>query len=229
VSLATLLELGEWRLGEEAVLETRSKLFRPRELIAFSALAQRRLFRGHFDYCNFDTYAFVVQHCNPGNPGGFSFATRRRDSVVRHLWNAAEFAFLKPLHVAAHAHMKLDSAFLAAGMQADEEGSLPYEAIVVFNRANADSQDIPTHTEVILTKSAFAYLFEIGQSPPSSSMPFSALSPSAKWTTGRRAHLIRAGRQRVPKATRLLEAWAREFCDVRGGRIRPEARQVRLP
>jgi hypothetical protein len=61
----------------------RSRLFRARELVGFAALAGRRLFQGHFDYCNFDTYAFIIQHYDPGNPGAFSFSTRRRDSVTQ--------------------------------------------------------------------------------------------------------------------------------------------------
>jgi hypothetical protein len=144
----------------------RSRLFRARELVGFAALAGRRLFQGHFDYCNFDTYAFIIQHYDPGNPGAFSFSTRRRDSVTQHLRNADEFAFMKPLHVASHAQMRFDSGFLAGLLKADEGGALPYEAIVELNRANTDSPDVPSHTEVVLTKSAFEYLFGIGQSAP---------------------------------------------------------------
>jgi hypothetical protein len=137
--------------------------------------------------------------------------------VVRHLWNADEFAFLKPLHVATHAHMKLDSALLAAEMQADGKGLLPYEAIVEFNRANTDSQDIPTHTEVILTKSAFEYLFGIGQSAPEFVNALQRVIPERKVDDRPKGPLDPRWTSARPKATRPLEAWAREFCDMRGG------------
>ena len=70
---ATLMEIGHWRLGQEINDQVRAQLFRARELIAFAALAKRRLFQGHFGYCNFDTYAFVIQNYAAGAVGGFSF------------------------------------------------------------------------------------------------------------------------------------------------------------
>jgi hypothetical protein len=197
VSLATLVELGDWQLGQEADLTCRSNLFRAREFIAFAALAERRLFCGHFDYCNFDTYAFVVQHYEAGKTGSFSFSTRRRDSVTRHMWNAEEFAFLKPSHVDSHAMMKFDAAFLKAILQSDATESLPYESIVEFNRANTDSRDIPTHTEVVLTKSAFEYLFGIGERANEFVGMLLKASASVRQTICRGARSISAGRMRV--------------------------------
>jgi hypothetical protein len=74
---------------------------------------KRRLFRGHFDYCNFNTYAFVIQNYAAGDVGGF-FSTRRRDGGSTYVWDAEEFAFLKPLHVASNAKMTLDLLLLDA-------------------------------------------------------------------------------------------------------------------
>lgn len=148
VSVATLVELGDWRLGQEADASIRSKLFRMRELVAFTALAQRRLFQGHFDYCNFDTYSFVVQHYQAGHTGSFSFSSRRRDGGTQHIWSVNDFAFLKPSHVEAHARMKLDSDLLGALLRADETETLAHDSIVEFNRANTDSQDVPTATPI---------------------------------------------------------------------------------
>jgi hypothetical protein len=47
VNHATLVEIGEWHLGQESTAEIRADLFRAREFITFAALARRRLFRGH--------------------------------------------------------------------------------------------------------------------------------------------------------------------------------------
>ncbi len=85
---ATLIEVGDWRLGQEMNDQVRTQLFRAREFIAFAALAKRHLFRGHFGYSNFDTYAFVIQNYAAGDVGGFSFATRRRDGGTNYVWDA---------------------------------------------------------------------------------------------------------------------------------------------
>lgn len=217
VSAGTLMELGDWRLGQEADSPHRSNLFRTRELIAFAALAERRLFLGHFDYCNFDTYSFVVQHYEPGHTQGFSFATRRRDGGTKHMWTAGDFAFLKPAHVDGNARMKFDGAFLGALLAADEAKSLPYEAVVEFNRANTDSQDVPTHTEIVLTKSAFEYLFDIGQGVNEFADALRAVVPERRGDDPPEGPLEQRWRDARPKASRPLDAWAREFSDVRGG------------
>jgi len=217
VPQATLVEFGEWRLGQDADRDVGSKLFRLRELIAFAALAKRRLFHGHSDYSNFDTYAFVIQQYDGARPGAFSFDCRRRDGGANHYWTADEFAFLKPLHVASHARMEFDCAFLEAEMNADDNGSLPYEAIVEFNRANSGSPDVPTHTEVVLTKSAFEYLFDIGQGVPEFVNALQIVVSERKSDDTPKGPLESRWKEARPKAARPLEAWAREFCDLRGG------------
>ena len=60
VECCCLVEIDEWTLGQAADERIRKNLFKARELIAFSALAERRLFRNQ-NYCNFDTYALVMQ------------------------------------------------------------------------------------------------------------------------------------------------------------------------
>lgn len=217
VSRVTLVELGAWNSGDDVDPETQSKLFTARELVAFAALAERRLFRGHFDYCNFDTYAFVVQYFQPGKTGSFSFSTRRRDSVTRHLWTAQDFAFLKPLHVAAHARMQFENGFLEALLRAADEGRLPYEPIIEFNRANTDSEDVPTHLEVVLTKSAFEYLFDIGQGVNEFVEGLRQAIPERATADLPDGPVAQRWKDARPKALRPLEAWAREFCDLRGG------------
>jgi hypothetical protein len=106
---------------------------------------------------------------------------------------------------------------------------------VEFNRANTDSQDIPIHTELVMTKSALEFLLGVRheadelvdallplvpERPAENRLdgPLAARWAAARWAAARWA----AAR---PKATRPLEAWAREFCDRRnsaahGGRRR---------
>jgi hypothetical protein len=211
VTHAALMELGNWRLGQEADAEVRADLFRARELIAFTALARRRLFR-HFDYCNFDSYAFVLQNYQANQTGVFSFTSRRRDGYTPSMWDNEEFAFLKPLHVAADARITIDQPLLAALLAADEADQAPFEAIVEFNRANTD-QDGPIHTELVLTKSAFEFLFGISERVDDFVEALRLLVPERAPERRFEGPLAQRWPQRKgAREIRPLEAWAREFC-----------------
>jgi len=218
------MEIGAWQLGQNADDDTRRQLFRARELVAFTALAERQLFRGHFDYCNFDTYAFVIQNYQPSNGGTFSFTTRHRDGDASRMWRSEEFAFVMPLHVESKATMKLDERLLEALLKADEADKLPYEAIVEFDRANTDSENVPTHIEIVLTKSAFEYFFDISQNVNEFVGELRKVVPDRDVATKFAGPLAQRWTKARPKATRPLEAWAREFCDVRGGAAHGKSR-----
>ena len=193
---ATLMEIGHWRLGQEINDQVRAQLFRARELIAFAALAKRRLFQGHFGYCNFDTYAFVIQNYAAGAVGGFSFSTRRRDGGSNYLWDAEEFAFLKPLHVASNAKISLDLSLLDALLRADDQDRVPFEAIVEFGRANTDSADVPIHTELVMVKSAFEFLFSIGTDVNEFVSALTAVLPASSTHDGPMAERWRSARSK---------------------------------
>lgn len=215
ISEATLMEVGNWHLGQDADEAVREQLFRAREFIAFAALAERRLFRGHFDYCNFDNYSFVVQNYQAGHTGAFSFSTRRRDGGMNQLWDTDEFTFLKPLHVASNVKVKLDQALLDALLRADEADNAPFAAIVEFNRANTDSQDVPIHTELVMTKSAFEFLLGIGHETNELVQALLPLVPERIPEARLEGPLVQRwtqARQRPDGPIRPLEAWAREFC-----------------
>jgi hypothetical protein len=213
VRRATLMELGAWRLGEEADADVRSDLFRAREFVAFAALAKRRLFRGHLDYCNFDNYAFVLQSYQAGHTGAFSFSTRRRDGGTNYLWDTKEFTFLKPLHVAADTKLTIDQSLLEALLTADAADRAPYEAVVEFNRANTDSLDIPIHTELVMVKSAFEFLLGVRQQVDDFVNALLPLVPERQPDDQFHGPLAeRWNRERENRPVRLLEAWAREFC-----------------
>jgi len=137
---AAILEVGDWCSGQDDSDAVRADLFRVRELVAFAALAARRLFTGHgLDYCNFDTYALTVQRFRPNAVGQFAFDVRRRDGISLHGWSAEDFAFVKPLHVADSGRMDLDSELLAGLLAAVESDQPLLDAIIEFNRANTDS------------------------------------------------------------------------------------------
>lgn len=213
VASATLLEKGEWTTGDESNDSMRSELFRVRELLAFTCLAGRQLFRDT-GYCNYDSFSFFIQNYTPGDTRHFAFSTRRRDGSVRHLWGAEEFAFLRPLHVDDKAAPELDVILLQALLEADATGQVPFAAISEFNRANTDSQDMPVPSELVMTKSAFEYFLEVGHKCDDMIRKLLPLIPQrpqhipfsgpllSKWpTTNKRG-----------ATTRPIEAWGRELC-----------------
>jgi hypothetical protein len=95
---ATILELGAWHTGMDVQQEMRERLFEARHAIAFAAISKRRLFRGHSDYTNSDSYELIVQRFKPGDTTTFAFNTRRRDGSTGHMWSSDEFAFQRPQH-----------------------------------------------------------------------------------------------------------------------------------
>jgi hypothetical protein len=211
VGRATLLEVGAWRNGQDATPEVASDLFRVRELLAFSAMAERRLFRRE-GYSNYPTFALTVQRYAAGQAGAFSFSVRRLDGGTNHLWDAEEFAFLKPLHVEAGARLEFDQDLFQGLLRADAVDQLEYAAIQEFNVANTDSLDIPQHLEIVMAKSAFEFLLGIDQHWESfvgALLPFvPTFAPNEEFPCPE----FTRWSQRFQRATRPLEAWAREFC-----------------
>lgn len=216
VTRAALLEVDDYRTGMDAGAHA-FRLFQAKELIACAALSKRRLFRQHFDYCNYHTYTLIVQRYIPGQGDRFSFTSRRRDGGVRYLWASDRFAHQRPIHVSGQARIDLDKALVESLLKLPED-SLLREAIREFNAANTDSDDVPEHVEVVMVKSAFEWLYGIDEKagnfwravedhlsgllglPP----PFEASPMGKRW------------RKRWQDAKRPLEAWAQDFCDVRG-------------
>ena len=215
IKKATILELGEWQTGME-VQDALPALFRARNAIAFAALSQRRLFRQHFDYCNYDTYSLVVQRYAAGDARTFAFTTRRRDGGTSHLWSSDEFAFHRPNHVDLNSRLSVDEPLLATLLSMSDANSSLLEAVVEFNCANTDSPDVPVHVEVVMVKSAFEWLLDIGERVNEFVEALMRSLNDIQPIDHREGPLESKWRSARPRATRPLEAWAMEFCDVRG-------------
>lgn len=227
VERATILELGSWRSGEDA-FRILPKLFRARDFLCFCALSARWLFQGHAGYCNSHNYELIVQRFQPGSVSSVAFRTRRRDGGSNILWGANEFAFHRPLHVAADQRIEFDESLLRALMRLPKSHAWVHEAIVEFNAANTDSADVPMHVEVVMMKSAFEWLLHIDHDAKKFIKAIVGhLAPKAPGTHPS-GPLTASWLAKAPKAG-VIEAWAREFCIVRnmsahGGRRGP--RQV---
>lgn len=210
----TLLEFGDWKLGMDVTDEFVAQLFRIRHLLAFSALAQREVFH-RSRYSNFDTYTLVIQRFNPDEPSTFSFVVRRRDGGSQHLWGADKFAFHRPLNVDGRAEITFDEELLAALLSLPDTHEYLYEAIVEFNLANTDSSDVPEHVEVVMCKSAFEWLLQIDSNAKSFSTALESRLSNLKLEQSN-GPLAAEWKTHWPKAMNLLNAWAKDFCAVRG-------------
>ena len=211
---ATILEVADWRVGMDVPQEQLERLFNARLMIGFTALSKRRLFR-HGDYCNYDTYELVVQRFKPGDTGTFAFSTRRRDGGTSHMWGSEAFAFHRPQHVDAHAILNVDTTLLKALMRLPSQMSRVTEALLEFCAANTDALGVPEHVEVVMTKSAFEWLLGIDQDAASFQRALSSALQSIPGVRAKPGPMAERWASRW-RNSRPLEAWARDFCVVRG-------------
>lgn len=215
VRSATLIELGDWQTGMEVDGHVQA-FFDVRELLAFCAIAKRRLFAQHFGYTNADAYKVVIQRYHAGDAGTFAFTTRRRDGGTNHLWGNDSFAFQRPGHVDLNA-FDVDEPLLHALMALDPVPERWRNAIADYLAGNTDSSDMPQHTEVVLHLAAFEWLFEFSADVEAFAKALSdAFPPPAVDPDGPlKEEWQRYRKKRHVDGIRPLEAWAREFCQVR--------------
>lgn len=209
IRAATLVEFGDWQTGMD--IEDRAQwLWALQKLIAFAALAHRRLFT--VAYTNTDAYKLVIQRYRAGQANRFGFHTRRRDGKGLHSWSTDEFAFHRPHHVGS-SWFSIDEHLLRALMPA-----LPprwRNAIEDYCAANTDSPDMPDHTEAVLMLCAFEWLFGFSTSCKKFIEALVRTFPYHADLQGN-GPLAEAWKQKYQHVTRPLEAWASEFCQVRG-------------
>jgi hypothetical protein len=214
VKAATLLEVDNWHTGDSDA-NAKARLFRARIAIGFAALAERRLFQ-QFDYSCYDSYSLAVQRYQVGGNGIFSFGSRRRDGGTSHMWGADEYAFQRPSHVDSRVPVKFDQGLAQRLFELPESDSALFEALREFNTANTDSPDVPEHVEIVMVKSAFEWLLHIDQNAMSFVRILETLLPASGIEAIESGPLQEAWRTRFPNAPRPLNAWAQEFCDIRG-------------
>src|SRR5258708_33892794 len=114
------------------------------------------------------------------------------------------------------ARVEIDLRLLETLLDMGDSRPRVTEAIVEFNSANTDSQDVPPHVEVVMVKSAFEWLLNVNTDADSFGEALSTTMGSVLDKQVPDGPLARRWRERWPKAKRPIEAWARDFCDVRG-------------
>lgn len=210
-----ILEFGDWYAGMDISEEQAAELFKVRHLMGFAALARRELYGFGGNYTNFDAYALVIQRYRSGDTGSFAFVTRRRDGGTHQMWSTNEFAFFRPSHVDDRAHLSIDEPLLRSLLALPASHGHLIEAVEEFNLANSDSPDVPVHIEAVMSKSAFEWLLGIDQN---SKTLVSALRKRLSGLDIRsyEGPLKQAWFTRWPRSECILEAWAKDFCAIRG-------------
>ncbi|XOF32546.1 MAG: hypothetical protein ACL93V_10980 [Candidatus Electrothrix sp. YB6] len=90
------------------------------------------------------------------------------------------------------------------------------EAIEEFVLANTDSPNVPEHVELIMIKSAFERLFKIDQHSGNFCRAIKAKLEAVKAPDIEHTEYEAAWHAKRSKSARLIECWAKEFCDMRG-------------
>lgn len=209
----TLLELGDWESGMADSHGLISEFFKAKDLIVTSALSRRKLFTSSLGYCNTDTFTLVVQRFVEGT-SHFAFDTRRRDGGTTHMWATSQFSFIRPHHVDSNYKMNLDAKLLECLLSLPQ-GDPILESLKEFNCSNTDADSIPIYSEIVMMKSAFEWLFSIGERCQEfiNSLNDALVDIGLENCEGA---LVGEWLTRWGKSKRLLEAWGREFCALRG-------------
>ncbi|WP_417910225.1 hypothetical protein [Candidatus Electronema sp. PJ] len=216
ISSATLIEIDNWHTGQDPTPVAKA-LFKIRPLIGFSALADRLLFSQNFDYCNYDTYSLVVQKYQENSTKYFGFTTRRRDGGASYIWSSDKFTFIRPYHaLSCHHKLSVDSRLLDALLRVKIIPDNIIEAIEEFVLANTDSPNVPEHVELIMVKSAFERLFRINHYKDEFCRAIKEKLEAIKAPDIEHTEYTAAWHAKRPNSARLIECWAKEFCDMRG-------------
>jgi hypothetical protein len=194
--------------------------------LAFCALAKRR-FNASRDYCNADGYQMRAQRFQTGNGSSTSVATRRRDRDVRNSLNGKTLIpiFLRPLHVDSLIHLDINKNLFNAlqGVGDRDLKERLSNSIEMFVLANTDAPSIPERAELVLLRSAFEKVLDVGYLTNKLASGFMVhfkedLPVTPIWHQGEFNELAWRGRwpdTKDRKITRPLVAWVYDFCAAR--------------
>lgn len=140
------------KVGEELSDIEIEDLFIFGELLAFSAIAQRRLFQNQFGYVGRDHYALFFQRIPENFAGTIALTYRRRDGGVTHGIGAEDYTIAIPAHVGDQASLAYDAHLLKGLLKAWDKAPTKlwqrlYEGVNAFNLANTDSESVPQPME----------------------------------------------------------------------------------
>ncbi|RIK05405.1 MAG: hypothetical protein DCC49_12460 [Acidobacteria bacterium] len=131
------------------------------ELACFASLS-RRAFFGSLDYANATRFTFYQQRLGSG--GFVTLAPRVREGRALHAQSTTGLAISEPIQVAVKGRIRIDEPLWIALCDLRSGFPEPYrrwhDAILGFNAANTDSDDIGPEAEWVLMAGSFQRLLE---------------------------------------------------------------------
>lgn len=216
VKHGALLEIGDWKSGQEPSPQALADIRHVCALITVSALSKRQLFGGHAGYVNSAAYKVIIQRFEAGQADRFAYETRRRDGGTLNYWTSDSFNYARPTHTEASWRIELDTPLLECLLKLPRTHRGIFEAVAEFNAANSDSPDMPIHVEVVMLKTAFEWLLQIKSGNEQFTTALSKLVPVAVSVENGGKLPGEWSKKAPPKDGRLLTAWGLEFCALRG-------------
>lgn len=191
--------------------EERERVWQSIALTCFTALAQRDFIGGHGPYCNADCFLLYGQRFEK-QPDFAAITTRRRDSAYNTGTALTTLSVEIPIHVAPiPTPLSLDERLLQ-GLSAlrtkllkseKERWEVWQDAIIFFNQANTDAENVRWQVEWVLMSAAFQRLLQTGHNEKKTAKGFPDALPLAQGVV-----------QSVDRT--LLNDWLMEFQRLRG-------------
>jgi hypothetical protein len=191
--------------------EDRECLWGSVALACLTALSQRDFIGGHGPYCNADCFLLYRQRFEK-QPDFAAITTRRRDSAYNTGTALTTLSVEIPIHVAPiPTPLSLDERLLQ-GLSAlrnkllkseKERWEVWQDAIIFFNQANTDAENVRWQVEWVLMSAAFQRLLQTGHNEKKTAKGFPDALPLAQGVV-----------QSVDRT--LLNDWLMEFQRLRG-------------
>lgn len=159
IEKGTLLQIGDDIFTRELTESERNSAFEFAELLSICGLSSRKYFSWD-GYLNRDYFKLYVQ--NYKGQGFVYYQNKRRDGSCDNVVSKELYKVHTPEHVKPLDTIEIDKNLLIALLKSRSlEGWADYYgAITYFNLANTDSIEMPEHTEMVLTVSAFESLLQ---------------------------------------------------------------------
>lgn len=217
ITSATLIRFEDLPLDADLDEGRRADLFIFSELLATSGIAARRLFATS-GYQNRDNFRLIIQGCGAA-PGGAAIVSRRRDGRRLQYWSPGRYKVEKPANVVLEPNF-IDERLLGALLRLREhpaDWDHCFDAVVAFNLANTDREEIPEHLETVLLISAFERLLECGSNERDLAQAVAEVLQPSSVIPARDSKLLEPDRYAaLANCSSVREAWIRDFFSLRG-------------
>jgi hypothetical protein len=185
--------------------------------MAFDAIRARKYFDQVGPYCNRSHFRVIAQRLNEATPRSVTIISRKRDGRAMSAWPMNHLPAPVPAHVGRQYDYEPDMPLLRSLVGISVGGDLR-DAILCFNQANTDSDDVPLSVELTLIVSAMERVL---QSPSGERAFVSGFYDLSRITQTVRCHSVAPAKrtriqQRRPREVFVLDAWLKDLYALRG-------------